>query len=185
MSRKKIGLPIIIGINYLHFKCMMKIDFPELLLREVTQSLKEAKARVAIAESVTAGFLQLACSQMEGATEIFAGGITTYTPDAKIEILGVDAKEAEKCDCVSPKITEEMAVSVSNLFNTTWGIATTGYATSVPESTGRLFAFISIAYKTKIVSTEKIELRSNIKMEEAQFIYTTKALENLNRLLKN
>lgn len=51
--------------------------------------------------------------QMEGAMEVFAGGVTTYTINAKIKILKVDAKEAERCDCVSPKITEEMALAVS------------------------------------------------------------------------
>ncbi|WP_286709592.1 MULTISPECIES: CinA family protein [Sphingobacterium] len=162
----------------------MKIEFPELLLREVAQNLKDAKDRIAVAESVTAGLLQLACSQMEGAMEVFAGGVNTYTINAKIKILKVDAKEAERCDCVSPKITEEMALAVSNLFGTTWAIATTGYATAVPESAGKLFAYISIAEKDKIISTEKIELQSSVKMEEAQAIYTIKAFETLNRLLR-
>ena len=162
----------------------MKIEFPELLLREVAQNLRDAESRIAVAESVTAGFLQLTCSQMEAATEVFAGGMTAYTIDAKIKILGVDAKEAEKCNCVSPRIAEEMAVSVSNLFDTKWAIATTGYATVVPESIGKLFAYISIAHQHEIISTEKVELRSDIKMEDAQAIYTLKALEMLNKLLK-
>ncbi|MDR6737892.1 CinA family protein [Sphingobacterium sp. 2149] len=164
---------------------MTQIDFPEILLKEVRHSLRNAKARVAIAESVTAGFLQLACSQMEGATEVFAGGITAYSIDAKINILDVDAELAERCDCVSSITTEEMAIAVGRMFHTDWSVATTGYATVVPESKGKLFAFVSFAYKQEILMTETIELSSNIGMQEAQFSYTIKALEILNTLLKN
>lgn len=164
---------------------MTQIDFPEIVLKEVRQSLISTKTRVSTAESVTAGFLQLACSQMERATEIFAGGVTAYSIDTKINTLEVDAEVAERCDCVSPTTTEEMALAAGRMFHTDWSVATTGYATVVPESKGKLFAFVSVAYKQEILLTSKIELSSTIGMLEAQFRYSIKALEILNTLLKN
>lgn len=90
------------------------------------------------------------------ASEIYKGGITAYTLQEKVNLLKVDEKEAEKCDCVSNDISSEMTVHVAELFKTEWDIAVTGYATPVQESDFKLFAFFSFAYRNKIIHTEKI-----------------------------
>lgn len=163
---------------------MKTLKFPELLMRQIRDLLSNSEARLAVAESVTAGYLQLVCSQMENASAIFSGGITTYTIDEKIRILRVDPVEAKESNCVSSIVTEQMALEVSELFHTDWGIATTGYATGVPESNGELFAFFSIVYRTEVLRTETIRLPSATEATEAQFIYTVKALEAFERILK-
>ncbi|MDF2475426.1 MAG: nicotinamide-nucleotide amidohydrolase family protein [Sphingobacterium sp.] len=162
---------------------MIKMEFPKSLLEQIKSSLANSHGRVAVAESVTSGVMQFACSQIKNATNVFAGGITVYAPDEKIRLLGVDPLEAKRCDCVSPLVTQQMAISVSTLFQTDWGIATTGYATIVKESKGKLFAFFSIAYQSDILLTEKVELEPTTMPEEAQFIYTSKALQAFNSIL--
>ena len=164
---------------------MAKIEFSERLLKEIKNGLCQSHTRLAVAESVTAGFLQLACSQMENATAVFAGGITTYAMDEKIRILQVDAEEAKRCNCVSASITDQMAVAVAALFHADWGIATTGYATVVPESRGELFAFISVAHQGKLVDRKKIELQLPMDAVDAQYAYTIAALENMTDALRN
>lgn len=156
---------------------MDKIQFSEVLLKRIKDALLARQERLAVAESVTAGMLQFACAQMENATDVFAGGITAYTIEEKTRLLHVDVNEAEQCDCVSPGITEQMAARITTLFQTGWGIATTGYATIVPESKGKLYAFFSIAYQGQVLITEKVELDPQTAAEEAQFTYTTKALQ--------
>lgn len=162
---------------------MMNIKFPKQLLQEVKGGLDVLNVRLSIAESVTAGHLQLCFAQMENAADVFAGGITAYTIDEKVRILHVDPHEAKKYNCVSSDITEQMAREVSMLFHTDWGIATTGYATPVKESNGRLYAFFSISYKRQIVHTEKIELPLETNAEEAQYTYALITLKTFHKII--
>lgn len=164
---------------------MNKIQFFKAQLKEIRNSLLAHHERLAVAESVTAGLLQFACAQMESAMDVYGGGMTAYTLEEKIRLLDVDVEEAQKCDCVSPLIAEQMAVRIATLFHTEWGIATTGYATIVPESKGKLYAFFSIAYQEQIVHTEKVELEANTEAEEAQRVYVIRALRAFNLALKN
>lgn len=127
---------------------------------------------ITVAESVTSGFLQFSFSQMKEASKFFKGGITVYTLDEKVSLLNVDEAEANACDCVSPRISETMALNVSKLFKTDWSIAVTGYATPVPESKQRLFAYFSIVYKGRVILSEKLDLHSRTKQVNAQLYYT-------------
>ncbi|SEM90111.1 amidohydrolase, PncC family [Chryseobacterium taichungense] len=131
-----------------------------------------ANETIAIAESVTSGFLQFSFSQMKEASTFYKGGITAYTLDEKVGLLNVDEKEAAACDCVSPGIAETMALNVSKIFKTDWSIGVTGYATPVPESRQKLFAYFSIVYKGKVILSEKLDLHSRTRQVNAQLYYT-------------
>src|SRR5688572_23353288 len=95
--------------------------------------LLERKQTVAVAESVTAGHLQVAFSMAERASEFFQGGITTYNLGQKARHLHVDPIHALSCDSVSEIVAAQMANHVTRLFMSDWGIAITGYASQVPE----------------------------------------------------
>ncbi|WP_449387866.1 CinA family protein [Chryseobacterium lineare] len=127
---------------------------------------------ITVAESVTSGFLQFSFSQMKEASKFFKGGVTAYTLDEKVRLLNVDEAEADTCNCVSPHISETMALNVAKLFKTDWSIAVTGYATPVPESKQRLFAYFSIVYKGRVILSEKLDLNSRTKQVNAQLYYT-------------
>lgn len=120
--------------------------------------LHERKQSIAVAESVTAGFLQLALSQIPRAATIFKGGITAYTLEEKIKLLDIDAAEAIGHNCVSASITEQMARTVAKLFWADWTIATTGYATQVPESDFKQLGYCTLCYYGKVLFTKKIDL---------------------------
>lgn len=149
------------------------------LLEEITNSLLKVKEKIAVAESVTAGCLQNALSQMPNATGFFEGGITAYTPALKINLLKVDPAEAERENCVSPHIAEVMAKNVSELFNTDWSVAITGYAKPVPESGQKLFAYYCIFHRGKILSSEKVNLTETLTPIEAQLKYVDRILNDL------
>lgn len=119
------------------------MEFQHSLLDYISRSLKSTHKTVSVAESVTSGYLQFSFSQMKDASEFFKGGITAYTLEEKVNLLNVNKEEAEKCDCVSQEIAEKMALQVTKSFNTDWGIAITGYATPVPESEFKIFAYFS------------------------------------------
>jgi len=162
---------------------MTIVNYKKETLEKIANHLKHRKERIAVAESVTAGFVQLALSQMLNASDCFAGGITTYTIDEKVRILNVDAALAKACNCVSAEITEQMAIEVANLFKTDWSIATTGYATPVPQSGDKRFAFIAIVHNGQVVFTERIDVNNEDESENIQFYYCSQALEALQRIL--
>jgi PncC family amidohydrolase len=147
------------------------MEFKQSLLDYIAGALKSAKESVSVAESVTAGFLQFSFSQMEEASAFFKGGITAYTLEEKVKFLKIDRQEAEKCDCVSQKIADEMALNVTKLFNTDWGIAVTGYATPVEESDQKIFAYFSFVYKNEVISSRMLELHHKTKADAAQIYY--------------
>ncbi len=147
------------------------MEFPNVISEKISHYLRERGETISIAESVTSGFLQLAFSQMECAEQFYNGGLTTYTIGEKIKHLNIDPVEAKACNCVSQNITKTMALNVANMFETNWSIATTGFATPVPESDHQIYAYFAIAYHGKIILSERIELHPLTDPLAAQHYY--------------
>lgn len=151
----------------------------ENMANEIGKNLLDYKETVSVAESVSAGLLQLTFSQAKDASDFFEGGITAYTLKQKVIHLNVDESEAVKFDCVSADISKTMALNVSKIFQTHWSIGVTGYATPVTESKQKLFAFFSIVYNGKVLCTEKLDLHPRTKPLNAQLYYIELILLNL------
>lgn len=163
------------------------MEFQKNLLEYISESLMTTDETISVAESVTSGLLQLAFSQMPNASLFYKGGITAYSMSEKVRLLNVDRSEAEECDCVSENIAETMALNVAELFKTDWSIATTGYCTPIRNSSYKIFAYFSFAYKGEIVLTKKLELHPKTQALNAQLYYTEFILgcfkSEMNRLL--
>ncbi len=128
-------------------------------LEKIHHALVKRKETIAVAESVTSGLLQVAISQAEFAGEFYQGGITTYNLGQKYKHLQVEPIHAQSHNCVSAKVTAEMAFNVCELFNSDWGIGVTGYVTPVPESGNKLFAFYAIVHNKNIIAKGKLSPR--------------------------
>jgi PncC family amidohydrolase len=120
------------------------------ILDEIGRKLLKKKETIAIAESVTSGLLQFAFSNIKDASCFYQGGITAFNLGQKYKHLQVDPVHALSVNCVSQKVAEEMAVQVCILFKSDWGIAITGYASAVPSSGNKIFAYFAISYKSKV-----------------------------------
>ncbi|HEY5229229.1 MAG TPA: CinA family protein [Opitutaceae bacterium] len=83
---------------------------------------------LAVAESLTSGRLQARIGEVSGASTFFLGGVTAYSLEQKVGLLGVSRREAMKVNCVSASIARQMARGVRRLFGSDIGVATTGYA---------------------------------------------------------
>jgi nicotinamide-nucleotide amidase len=90
--------------------------------------LQARGSMVAVAESLTAGLLQAEIASVSGASRHFAGGLTAYSVDQKVGLLGVDRAHAEAVDCVSEAVARQMAAGVAARFGVGVAAATTGYA---------------------------------------------------------
>lgn len=138
---------------------------------------------VAVAESVTSGHLQAALASAENASKFFQGGITTYNLGQKARHLKVEPIHAETCNCVSERIAGEMALNVTALFSSDWGIGITGYAAPVPEcNIHELFAYYAISFRGKLLARKFIsaEKAEPIKV---QLFYVNSILNALNDLI--
>jgi nicotinamide-nucleotide amidase len=96
-------------------------ELKELILREPRRTL-------AVAESLTCGNVQAYIGRISGASEFFLGGITAYTLEQKVKLLAVNRDAAEKANCVSAEIAEQMARGAACSFGADLALATTGYA---------------------------------------------------------
>ena len=99
-------------------------------VEEIRDRLIEREQQIAVAESLTGGRVQALLTAVSGASSIFAGGVTAYLLDQKVQLLGVDRDLAAACNCVSETVAEQMAIGACNLFQVPLAIATTGYAES-------------------------------------------------------
>jgi nicotinamide-nucleotide amidase len=90
--------------------------------------LAKPKRTLAVAESLTCGQVQALVGAVPGASDYFLGGITAYTLEQKVRLLGVDRRHARAVDCVSARVAVEMARGACELFGADIGVATTGYA---------------------------------------------------------
>src|SRR5690606_30227245 len=94
--------------------------------------------------------LQFALSAIPNAAKFFQGGITAYNVAQKYKHLAVEPLRALEVNCVSQGVATEMAIHICQQFASDWGIGITGYATPVPESANKVFAFYTITCYGKI-----------------------------------
>lgn len=92
------------------------------------QLLQDRGASIAVAESLTAGLLQAEIASVSGASRHFAGGLTAYTLEQKVRLLGVDRDGAAAVNCVSEAVARQMVRGVAERFGVPVAAATTGYA---------------------------------------------------------
>lgn len=124
------------------------------LLEEIKNHALRHKETIVVAESVTAGCLQLLLSTGMGAQDFFQGGITVYNNVQKSVHLNIDRLFADSCDGVHPLIARQMAQNVCKLFNAQVGIGITGYATK-SEEVDELFAHVALYRNNQILYEEK------------------------------
>jgi PncC family amidohydrolase len=145
---------------------------------ELKDALVQRKQTLAVAESVTSGVLQAVISAATEASSFYQGGITTYNIGQKVLHLGVEPIHAEQCNCVSQQTASQMALGVAQLFRSDWGIGITGYASPVPESENKLFAYCAITFQGKVVLEEKLTPTAS-EFFPVQLEYAIKVVERL------
>lgn len=94
----------------------------------IGKQLTLSEKTVSIAESCTGGKIAQAITTNSGASKYFKGGIVSYATESKVSILGVSENDITSHSVVSKSVAETMAVQVRELFNTDYGISTTGNA---------------------------------------------------------
>ncbi len=94
----------------------------------IVDILRSRGETVSIAESLTGGGLGEALTQIPGSSEVFLGGVISYTSTVKINELDVSQSTIDKFSVVSEEVAIEMAKGALKKFGSTWAISTTGVA---------------------------------------------------------
>lgn len=121
--------------------------------------LRERNLTLSVAESCTGGYVSHMITSIPGSSEYFAGGIVSYSNEAKTKNLGVNPETLESYGAVSEQTISEMATLVRQKFNTDIGIATSGIAGPGGGSTEKPVGTVWIAYADQHQTiTRKLQL---------------------------
>ena len=103
---------------------------------------------LAVAESLTGGRVQAAITAVPGASGFFRGGLTAYTIEQKVNLLGVNRGVAQRVNAVSAAVATQMARGAATLFGADLAVATTGYAEPAAAlGVADPFAYWAIAHR--------------------------------------
>jgi nicotinamide-nucleotide amidase len=83
---------------------------------------------LAVAESCTSGLLAARVTERAGSSAYFAGGVVSYSNEAKAALLGVDPALIERHGAVSPEVADAMADGALRRFEADTAVAITGIA---------------------------------------------------------
>lgn len=83
---------------------------------------------IGLAESCTGGLLAARLTERPGSSAYVAGGVVSYSNEAKAELLGVDPALIEQHGAVSPEVAEAMADGALARFEADTAVAITGVA---------------------------------------------------------
>lgn len=97
------------------------------MINEIVDLLRVRGWRLAVAESCTAGALAERIARLEGAGDVFAGGVVAYQKRTKEKVLGLPHEALNGAGgAVTGDVAERMAAGVMTLMGTELGLATTG-----------------------------------------------------------
>jgi len=125
------------------------------LATTVVNQLKKSGKTLAVAESLTGGGLGAAITEVAGSSEVFLGGITTYSDLSKTKLLEVSKKLITKHTAVSEEVAKEMAANARSLFKSDYAISTTGVAgpgKAYGKTSGTVW--MAIASKKEVIAIE-------------------------------
>jgi nicotinamide-nucleotide amidase len=103
------------------------VDVPG-LEEVVLDGLRARGHTLATAESCTGGLVSAGLTGVAGASEVFVGGVVSYSNAVKERLLGVSRAALETHGAVSEEVARAMASGVRERLQADWGVAITGIA---------------------------------------------------------
>ncbi len=126
---------------------------------ETLVSLLRSKGKtVSTAESCTGGLIGASITDIPGASEVFLGGVVSYSNDAKEGILGVSHSVLIEHGAVSEQTARQMVEGSMRLFDSDYAVAVTGIAGpggATPEKPVGL-VYIAVADGPRTVVTRNV-----------------------------
>jgi nicotinamide-nucleotide amidase len=98
-------------------------------IAEAVIELAKAKNKtIGTAESCTGGWIGQALTSIPGSSSVFMGGLTTYSNDVKINVLGIPSDIVNFYGAVSEPTASAMAMQARDLLRVDIAVSVTGIA---------------------------------------------------------
>jgi len=98
------------------------------LSKTIVKTLSLRGETISTAESITGGLIGGAITGVPGSSEVFLGGVISYSNQMKKDELGITAADIKKVGVVSEAIAVAMALAIQKRTKSTWAISSTGVA---------------------------------------------------------
>jgi nicotinamide-nucleotide amidase len=95
---------------------------------DLLQALRDAKLKIATAESCTGGLIAGLLTEIAGSSDVVERGFVTYSNEAKNECLGVPSGLLETYGAVSEEVARAMAMGAVHRSRANIAVAVTGVA---------------------------------------------------------
>jgi competence/damage-inducible protein CinA-like protein len=139
---------------------------------------------VATAESCTGGLMAARLTERAGASEYVAGGVVSYSNEAKTDLLGVDPGLIARVGAVSPEVASAMADGALARFGADTAVAITGVAGPGGGSEAKPVGYVCWSLKTSDGRELARDLRLPGDRAEIRDRSTTVGMHLLRRLLR-
>lgn len=116
----------------------------QLLMRE----LRRLRLTFGVAESCTGGNIAHRMTMLPGASEVFNGGVTAYSNDVKVRLLGVGTNSLAECGAVSETVARQMAIGARQALAVDCAVATSGIAGPGGGSADKPVGTVCMAFST-------------------------------------
>ena len=115
--------------------------------------------KLATAESCTGGLIAGACTAVAGSSDWFERGFVTYSNEAKVELLGVDAALLAARGAVSEEVARAMVAGALARSHAQLAVAVTGIAGPGGAVPGKPVGTVWLAWGTAAhVDAERLQL---------------------------
>lgn len=94
----------------------------------VLEGLRRRGQTLSVAESCTGGLISAHLTDVPGASDVFLGGVVSYSNDAKEQFVDVPHETLVEHGAVSEEVARAMAAGVRERFSADWGVGITGIA---------------------------------------------------------
>jgi nicotinamide-nucleotide amidase len=115
------------------------------LEEQVVKLLREQGKTLGTAESCTGGWIAKRITDIPGASQVFRGGIVSYTNEVKRDLLQVPQQMLDTWGAVSPQVAEAMAEGAQRVLGCDLAVSVTGLAGSETDEFGHTGGTVFLA----------------------------------------
>lgn len=149
----------------------------------VIKTAIEKNISISVAESCTGGMIASRLTDIPGCSKVFKGNITSYSNEAKVNLLEVSKSSLENHGAVSETVAKQMAIGALKKLNSDISVSTTGISGPDGGSEEKPIGTLALGWANKKDSHSEL-LNYSGDRKRLKAIFTQKALFKLLDLLK-
>ena len=141
------------------------------LAPQVVRQFTEKGMTLGTAESLTAGLIAATVADVSGASAVLMGGVVSYDPRVKHEVLGVSQEVIDTVGVVSEACALQMADGARKLLKVDVALSATGVAGPTGGTSenpvGTVFIGVATANQTKVEECHFTGDRQSVRQQSA------------------